>query len=183
MVLHLDCVKAYYWSFSHNIAAGFLPQSTRQREIGENFSSPKTSQAEPPDRGTRGLHVDICDISIGILTITIKAFAWPVSPLNYTNYSLRFLIEEKRWKAIFWPLVVQSFCNRDIRNHGTSLDLFHGHCVAWQNPRNPHMRIGWFERALSLRNGSHLPTTQCACAEFEDFAKQRNGCSGREKDL
>jgi hypothetical protein len=47
---------------------------------------------------------------------------------------------------------------------------------AWQNPRNPHMRIGWlvnednFERALSLRNGPHLPTTQCACAEFEDFA-------------
>jgi hypothetical protein len=29
----------------------------------------------------------------------------------------------------------------------------------------------------------HLPTTQCACAEFEDFAKQRNGCSGREKHL
>jgi hypothetical protein len=40
-----------------------------------------------------------------------------------------------------------------------SIDLFHGrrrHCVAWENPRNPHMRIGWlvnednFERALSL---------------------------------
>jgi hypothetical protein len=25
------------------------------------------------------------------------------------------------------------------------------------------------ERAMSLRNGMHLPTTQCACAEFEDF--------------
>jgi hypothetical protein len=27
-----------------------------------------------------------------------------------------------------------------------SIDLFHGrhlHCVAWQNPWNPHMRIGW----------------------------------------
>jgi hypothetical protein len=24
---------------------------------------------------------------------------------------------------------------------------------------------------------------QCACAEFEDFAKQRNGGGGREKDL
>jgi hypothetical protein len=35
-----------------------------------------------------------------------------------------------------------------------------------------------------LRNGPHLPTTQCACAEFEDFAKQRNNGGGRrEKDL
>jgi hypothetical protein len=33
---------------------------------------------------------------------------------------------------------------------------------------------------LSLRNGSHLPTTQCACADFVDFTTQRNG---REKDL
>jgi hypothetical protein len=43
-----------------------------------------------------------------------------------------------------------------------------------------------FETALSLRNGPHLTTTQCACAEFEDFAKQRNGGGGggcgREKD-
>jgi hypothetical protein len=37
--------------------------------------------------------------------------------------------------------------------------------------------------ALSLRNGPHLPTTQCAFAEFEDFAKQCNGGGGREKDL
>jgi hypothetical protein len=49
-------------------------------------------------------------------------------------------------------------------------------------------RIGWlvnednFERVMSLRNGSHLPTTQCACVEFEDFAKQRNGGGGHEKD-
>jgi hypothetical protein len=28
---------------------------------------------------------------------------------------------------------------------------------------------------MSLRNGSHLPTTQCACADFVDFAMQRNG--------
>jgi hypothetical protein len=59
------------------------------------------------------------------------------------------------------------------------------HCIAWQNP---HMRIGWldnFERAMSLRNCPHLPTTQgqYACADFGDFAKQRNGDSGREKDL
>jgi hypothetical protein len=40
-----------------------------------------------------------------------------------------------------------------------------------------------FERAMSLRNGSHLPTTHCTCAEFEDFAKQCNGGGGREKDL
>jgi hypothetical protein len=63
------------------------------------------------------------------------------------------------------------------------------HCVAWQNPRNPHMRIVWFvdddnfKREMSFRNGPHLPTTQCACAEFEDFAKQCNGGGGREKDL
>jgi hypothetical protein len=40
-----------------------------------------------------------------------------------------------------------------------------------------------FERAMSLRNGSHLPTTQCACADFVDFATQRNGGRGCEKDL
>jgi hypothetical protein len=52
------------------------------------------------------------------------------------------------------------------------------------------MRFGWlinednFERAMSLRNGPHLPTTtQCACADFGDFAKQRNCGGAREKDL
>jgi hypothetical protein len=50
------------------------------------------------------------------------------------------------------------------------------------------MRIGWlvnenhFERVMSLQNGSHLPTTQCAYADFGDFATQRNGSGGREKD-
>jgi hypothetical protein len=39
------------------------------------------------------------------------------------------------------------------------------------------------ERAMSLWNGSHLPTTQCACADFVDFTTQRNGRRGREKDL
>jgi hypothetical protein len=34
-----------------------------------------------------------------------------------------------------------------------------------------------------FRNGSHLPTTQCACADFVEFAMQRNGGSGRGKDL
>jgi hypothetical protein len=29
----------------------------------------------------------------------------------------------------------------------------------------------------------HLPTTQCACADFEDFANQRNGDGRCEKDL
>jgi hypothetical protein len=38
------------------------------------------------------------------------------------------------------------------------------------------------ERVLSLRNVLHLPTTQCACADFGDFAKQRNGGGSREKD-
>jgi hypothetical protein len=33
-----------------------------------------------------------------------------------------------------------------------------------------------------FRNDSHLPTTQCACVDFWDFAKQHNGGGGREKD-
>jgi hypothetical protein len=53
------------------------------------------------------------------------------------------------------------------------------------------MRIGWlanednFERALSLRNSPHLPTTHAMrmCGIREDFAKQRNGGGSREKDL
>jgi hypothetical protein len=51
------------------------------------------------------------------------------------------------------------------------------------------MRIGWFvnsdnfERAMSLQNGLNLPTIQCACADFSNFAKQRNGGRGHEKDL
>jgi hypothetical protein len=67
-----------------------------------------------------------------------------------------------------------------------SIDLFHSR--RRQNPRSPHMRIGWlvnednFERAMSLRNYPHLPTTQCACEHFGDFAKERNGGGGREKD-
>jgi hypothetical protein len=36
-----------------------------------------------------------------------------------------------------------------------------------------------FITTLPFQNGSHLPTTQCACADFVDFATQRNG--GREK--
>jgi hypothetical protein len=32
-----------------------------------------------------------------------------------------------------------------------------------------------------FRNGSHLPTTQCACADFVDFATQRNGKIYRRK--
>jgi hypothetical protein len=41
-----------------------------------------------------------------------------------------------------------------------------------------------FTGVKALRNGSHLPTTQCACADFGDFAKQRNGGGGgREKYL
>jgi hypothetical protein len=36
--------------------------------------------------------------------------------------------------------------------------------------------------AMSLRNGSHFPTTQCACVDLEDFATQRNGGGGCEKN-
>jgi hypothetical protein len=50
-------------------------------------------------------------------------------------------------------------------------------------------RIGWlvnedhFVTTSPFRTGSHLPTTQCECADFGDFAKQRNGDGGHEKDL
>jgi hypothetical protein len=40
-----------------------------------------------------------------------------------------------------------------------------------------------FVTTTPFRNCPHLPTTQCACANFWDFAKQRNGGGGREKDL
>jgi hypothetical protein len=57
-----------------------------------------------------------------------------------------------------------------------------------------HALGGWydnhFEKAqgqgdadVVTKYGSHLPTTQCACANFLDFATQRNGRRGREKDL
>jgi hypothetical protein len=36
---------------------------------------------------------------------------------------------------------------------------------------------------VRYENVLHLPVTQCACADFGDFAKQRNGGSGRENDL
>jgi hypothetical protein len=36
---------------------------------------------------------------------------------------------------------------------------------------------------MSLRKGSYLPTTQCACVDFVDLATQRNGSGGHEKDL
>jgi hypothetical protein len=38
-----------------------------------------------------------------------------------------------------------------------------------------------FVTTSPFRNSSHLPTTQCACANFVDFATQSNG--GREKHL
>jgi hypothetical protein len=49
--------------------------------------------------------------------------------------------------------------------------------------------IGWlvnedhFVTTTPCRNCPHLPTTQCTCADFGDFAKERNGGGGREKDL
>jgi hypothetical protein len=47
-----------------------------------------------------------------------------------------------------------------------SIDLFHGrHCVA-----------------KSTKFENHLPTTQCVCVDFVDFATQRNGGHGCEKD-
>jgi hypothetical protein len=54
-------------------------------------------------------------------------------------------------------------------------------CLA-KSPKSAHAhwvvgKCDNLERALSLRNVLHLPTTKCACA------KQRNGSSGREKDL
>jgi hypothetical protein len=42
--------------------------------------------------------------------------------------------------------------------------------------------LGWFGVVYSW-SLCILATTQCACADFVDFAKQRNGGGGREKDL
>jgi hypothetical protein len=50
--------------------------------------------------------------------------------------------------------------------------------VHWVVGKSVHL-----ERALSLRNVLHLPTTQCACGDFGDFAEQRNGGGSSEKDL
>jgi hypothetical protein len=40
-----------------------------------------------------------------------------------------------------------------------AIDLFHGrgrHCVAWQNPRNPHMRIQLMvHEGVMEMNGEH----------------------------
>jgi hypothetical protein len=58
-----------------------------------------------------------------------------------------------------------------------SLKSAHAHCD-WLVGKCDNL-----ERALSLQNVLHLPTTQCACADFRDFAKQRNGSDSREKDL
>jgi hypothetical protein len=57
------------------------------------------------------------------------------------------------------------------------------HACGFLGLENPLDRRVWFSYFLSLRNGSHLPTTQCACANFVDFATQRNGRRGRENDL
>jgi hypothetical protein len=72
------------------------------------------------------------------------------------------------------------------------MDPFSSHSVSAVTTRIlllNNMRIGWlvnenhYERAMSLRNGSHFPTTQCTCVDFEDFAAQCNGGSNRETDL
>jgi hypothetical protein len=75
----------------------------------------------------------------------------------------------------------------------SNIDLFLccRHCIALSNILEFHTR-GWynvnadhFVLTLRFRNCLYLPTTQCACAEFEDFAKQYNGGGGGgcEKDL
>jgi hypothetical protein len=54
----------------------------------------------------------------------------------------------------------------------------HFHRLYNNLPYNNH-----FVTTSLFRNGSHLPTTQCARADFVDFATQRNGGSSHEKDL
>jgi hypothetical protein len=61
-------------------------------------------------------------------------------------------------------------------------------CCLAKSPKSAHAhwvvgKCDNLERAMSLQNVLHLPTTQCTCADFWDFAKQRNGGGSREKDL
>jgi hypothetical protein len=48
-------------------------------------------------------------------------------------------------------------------------------CIGWL------VNAGHFVTTSPFRNSPHLPTTQCACADLEDFARQRNGGGGRAK--
>jgi hypothetical protein len=61
-------------------------------------------------------------------------------------------------------------------------------CGLAKSPKSTHAhwvvgKCRTFRNDRALSKLSHLPTTQCACADFWDFAKQRNGGGGREKDL
>jgi hypothetical protein len=58
-------------------------------------------------------------------------------------------------------------------------------CIPSLLPQKPPqtLRNKGFSGHCRYVNDLHLPTTQCACADFGDFAKQRNGDSSREKDL
>jgi hypothetical protein len=44
-------------------------------------------------------------------------------------------------------------------------------------PPNAHVRISWIllRNAMAAFEMVLIPTTQCACADFVDFATQRNG--------
>jgi hypothetical protein len=47
----------------------------------------------------------------------------------------------------------------------------------------PELWILWYPAHRYHAVTPHLPTTQCACPDFGDFAKQRNGDGDCEKDL
>jgi hypothetical protein len=144
------------------------------------------------------------------LRISLYALAFVFSRVYFSMFGCRwghtnFLHKSKwmQWQSIgynecmiilgrkTWPLM-KGFLWNYLGLEG-SIDLFHGrrcHWVAWQNPRNLHMRNGWlvnednFERETSLRNCPHLPTTQCASRLFQGcihralencYAKFRSG--------
>jgi hypothetical protein len=66
------------------------------------------------------------------------------------------------------------------------IDLFHGRCrciAKSTKSAHAHVNENHFVTTSPFRNGSHLPITQCACADFVDFDTQRNGGGSCEKDL
>jgi hypothetical protein len=65
------------------------------------------------------------------------------------HFHHNFLVE---WSAMSTPFTTDHFL------------------VEWSAMSTPFTTDHFLVRVTSLRNGLHFPTTQCACAEFEDFA-------------
>jgi hypothetical protein len=89
----------------------------------------------------------------------------------------------------YLPTYARTACNlleglKAVRSFSRPLPL---HCLAKSlKSTHVHWVVGkcrTFRNDNALSKLSHLSTSQCACADFGDFAKQRNGGGSREKDL